>query len=82
MKLIIDAQISPAIAAWINRTFDDIQAVSARSIALQFAKDSEIYAYTENSESWKLCCFKCFDMSFWSMSRQVIHRLQVKPKLR
>jgi len=26
MKLWIDAQLSPAIAAWINRTFDDIEA--------------------------------------------------------
>jgi len=26
MKLWIDAQLSPANAAWINRTFDDIEA--------------------------------------------------------
>lgn len=45
MKLLIDAQISPAIAAWINRTFDDIKAISARSVDLQFAQDSEIYSY-------------------------------------
>lgn len=49
MKLIIDAQISPAIAAWINRTFDDIQAISARSVELQFAKDSVIYSYAKEN---------------------------------
>ena len=49
MKIIIDAQISPAIAAWINRTFDDIQAISARSVELQFAKDSVIYAYAKKN---------------------------------
>ena len=49
MKLLIDAQISPAIAAWINRNFDDIQAISARSVELQFAKDSEIYAYAREN---------------------------------
>lgn len=46
MKLIIDAQISPAIAAWINRSFNDIQAISARSVKLQYAKDSEILTST------------------------------------
>jgi len=49
MKLIIDAQISPAIAAWINRTFDDIQAISARSVELQYAKDSVIYSYAKDN---------------------------------
>ncbi len=49
MKIIIDAQISPAIATWINRTFDDIQAISARSVELQFAKDSVIYAYAKET---------------------------------
>ncbi|MBP3193056.1 DUF5615 family PIN-like protein [Natronogracilivirga saccharolytica] len=49
MKLFIDAQISPAIAAWINRTYDDIKAVSARSVDLQFAKDAEIYTYAKQN---------------------------------
>ncbi len=49
MKIIIDAQISPAIAAWINRTFNDIQAISARSVKLQFAIDSEIYTYAKEN---------------------------------
>lgn len=49
MKLIIDAQISPSIASWINRTFNDIQAISVHSVALQFAEDSEIYAYAKEN---------------------------------
>lgn len=32
MKLWIDAQLSPAIAAWINRTFEDIDAESVRAL--------------------------------------------------
>lgn len=49
MKIIIDAQISPAIAAWINRFFEDIQAISARSVDLQFATDSQIYNYAKQN---------------------------------
>jgi predicted nuclease of predicted toxin-antitoxin system len=49
MKLIIDAQISPAIASWINRNFIDIQAISVRSVELQFAKDTEIYNYAKEN---------------------------------
>ncbi len=40
MKIIIDAQISPSIAAWINRTFDGIEAISTRSVDLQFANNT------------------------------------------
>ncbi len=43
MKLWIDAQLSPAIAAWINRTFDDIKAESVRSLGLRDATDPEIF---------------------------------------
>ncbi|WP_069129907.1 DUF5615 family PIN-like protein [Rhodohalobacter halophilus] len=43
MKLWIDAQLSPAIAAWINRTFDDIEAESVRSLGLRDATDPEIF---------------------------------------
>ena len=31
MKLWVDAQLSPAIAAWINRTFEGIEAESVRA---------------------------------------------------
>lgn len=49
MKLLIDAQISPAIAAWINRTCSDIRAISVRSVDLQFAGDYEIYKYAKQN---------------------------------
>lgn len=39
MKLWIDAQLSPAIAAWINHTFDNIEAKSVRSLGLSDATD-------------------------------------------
>jgi predicted nuclease of predicted toxin-antitoxin system len=43
MKLWIDAQLSPAIAAWINRTFDNIEAKSVRSLELLDATDHKIF---------------------------------------
>jgi len=43
MKLWIDAQLSPAIAAWINRTFDDVEAESVRALGLRDATDPEIF---------------------------------------
>lgn len=43
MKLWIDAQLSPAIAAWLNRTFDDIEAESVRALGLKNATDLEIF---------------------------------------
>lgn len=43
MKLWIDAQLSPAIAAWLNRTFDDIEAESIRALGLRNATDLEIF---------------------------------------
>lgn len=43
MKIWIDAQLSPAIAAWINRTFNDIKAESVRSLGLRDASDIEIF---------------------------------------
>ena len=39
----MDAQLSPAIVAWINRTFDDIEAESVRSLGLRDATDVEIF---------------------------------------
>ena len=38
----IDAQPSPALAAWINRTFDDINAQSARAVGLRDAEDEGV----------------------------------------
>src|SRR6056297_1187043 len=43
MKIWVDAQLSPAIAAWINRTFDDIEAESVRALGLRDANDPDIF---------------------------------------
>lgn len=42
MILWIDAQLSPAIAPWINATFD-IQAHAVRDLGLRDAKDLQIF---------------------------------------
>jgi len=39
----IDAQLSPALAAWISRTFDDINAQSVQGVGLRDAEDEEIF---------------------------------------
>lgn len=43
MKIWIDAQLSPSIAAWINRSFPDLQASSVRSLGLRDATDVQIF---------------------------------------
>jgi predicted nuclease of predicted toxin-antitoxin system len=43
MIIWIDAQLSPSIAAWINRSFQNIQAQSVRSLDLQRADDNAIF---------------------------------------
>ena len=44
MKIVwIDAQISPAIAAWINTNFPGIQASSVRQLGLRDAEDRIIF---------------------------------------
>ena len=43
MIIWLDAQLSPALAAWINRTFDSIEARSLRSLGLRDAEDEEIF---------------------------------------
>jgi len=43
MKIWVDAQLSPTIAAWINRTFDDIEAESVRALGLRDANDPDIF---------------------------------------
>jgi len=40
----IDAQLSPALAPWINDAFEDIEAISVRRLGLRDAEDEEIYA--------------------------------------
>lgn len=39
----IDAQLSPALAAWINRNYDKIEAQSVRAVGLRNAEDKEIF---------------------------------------
>lgn len=51
MKIWIDAQLSPAIAAWINRTFDDIEAESARALDLRDATDPEIFVEAKKADA-------------------------------
>lgn len=43
MKIWIDAQLSPAIAAWINRRYENIEAKSVREVGLRDALDFEIF---------------------------------------
>ena len=43
MTIWIDAQISPAIAAWINRSYPDYEAASLRSLELQAAEDVDVF---------------------------------------
>ncbi|MGL5833908.1 MAG: DUF5615 family PIN-like protein [Waterburya sp.] len=39
----IDAQLSPAIATWIDSTFEEISALALRDIGLRDAEDFEIF---------------------------------------
>ena len=39
----IDAQLSSTLAAWVNRTYDDIHAQSVRAVGLRDAEDEEIF---------------------------------------
>ena len=50
MKIWIDAQLSPAIAAWINRTFEAIEAKSVKAVGLRDALDHEIYEQARQNE--------------------------------
>ena len=43
IEIWIDAQLSPALAAWINRAYDDITARSVRAVGLRDAEDEEIF---------------------------------------
>ena len=44
ITLWVDAQISPAVCAWINRTQQDfVEAKSVRSLGMLYASDKEIF---------------------------------------
>ncbi len=51
MKIWIDAQLSPSIASWVNRTFDDIEAESVRALGLRDATDSEIFEEAKKAKA-------------------------------
>jgi len=43
ITLWVDAQISPAVCAWVNRTQTFIEAKSVRSLGLLYSSDKEIF---------------------------------------
>lgn len=43
MIIWVDAQLSPSLAAWINRNFTQIEAKSVRALGLREATDREIF---------------------------------------
>jgi predicted nuclease of predicted toxin-antitoxin system len=43
MKIWVDAQLSPAIADWINQTFEHLEAVAIRDVGLRDAEDTVIF---------------------------------------
>ncbi|CAN5267653.1 DUF5615 family PIN-like protein [soil metagenome] len=51
MKIWVDAQLSPSIAAWINRTFDDIQAESVRALGLRDSTDPDIFEAAKKADA-------------------------------
>ena len=46
----IDAQLSPALAAWINRNYEEVEAKSVRAVGLRDAGDKEIYRAARKAE--------------------------------
>jgi len=46
----IDAQLSPALAAWINQTYDKINAQSVRAVGLRDAEDEEIFQAARDAD--------------------------------
>ena len=51
MIIWIDAQLSPSLAAWINRSYPNIQAKSVRSLDLQRADDHAIFDAAKHAEA-------------------------------
>lgn len=43
MKLWIDAQLSPAIAAWINANYANVEAIAVRDVGMGKAEDNIIF---------------------------------------
>ena len=51
MIIWIDAQLSPSLAAWINRNYPNIQAQSVRTLDLQRADDRTIFDAAKHAEA-------------------------------
>lgn len=46
----IGAQLSPALAAWIKRNYEEVEAKSVRAVGLRDAEDEEIYQAARKAE--------------------------------
>jgi predicted nuclease of predicted toxin-antitoxin system len=46
----IDAQLSPVLADWINRTYEDMTAQSVRAVGLRDASDREIFEAARDAD--------------------------------
>ena len=68
----IDAHLSPAIATWINNTFD-VTALALRDIGLRDAEDLEIFAAAKAQE----VIFMTKDSDFVDL----VDRLDAPPKI-
>jgi len=51
VRIWIDAQLSPAIAAWINRNYSNIEAESLSSLGLRDAKDLDIFLKAKEADA-------------------------------
>jgi predicted nuclease of predicted toxin-antitoxin system len=47
---LIDAQLSPNLAEWINISFNNVEAISVRSVGLSGAKDKEIFNFARDHQ--------------------------------
>jgi predicted nuclease of predicted toxin-antitoxin system len=50
-RLWLDAQLSPALAAWVNRTFEGVDAQSVRSLGLRDAVDEAIFSAAREADA-------------------------------
>lgn len=51
MHFLVDAQLSPAIAAWINREFPEHEASSVRAHGLVHADDDQVFDKTRELDA-------------------------------
>jgi predicted nuclease of predicted toxin-antitoxin system len=51
VKLWIDAQLSPALASWINLQFDGIEASAVRDLGFRDAEDEEIFRAARQADA-------------------------------